>query len=441
MKLSKAICALGLVAAVAGCSQRETILPGERLSPRAAMLAEEGLAPEAAPADQALPISLPGVVANAEWPQRAGSATHSLFNAAIGSGNRLVWSADIGAGNARRYRITADPIVGAGRVYTLDSQARVTATATNGGRVWQTDITPPGDRAADASGGGVAYANGTVYVTSDFAELVAIDAATGAIKWRQYFDAGIGGAPTVRDGTVYVVARDSSAWAIRASDGKVIWQVPGAPSNSGMTGVSAPVVTDRMVIFPFPSGFLAGVLRQSGMQLWQSKVPGARPGVAYASIVDLTGDPVVVGDTVYAGSSAGKLAAFDVNSGERIWTSDMGANSPVQVAGGSIFLTSDSGQIVRLDVRTGQQIWAKDLPYYTKDKPKRQRNIVASYGPVLAGGKLFVASSDGVLRIFSPVDGSLIGQAQIPGGASTDPVVAGRTLYVVGGDGKLHAFQ
>lgn len=440
MTLSKTICMLGLAVFVAGC-EREVILSGERLTPRDALRAEEGLPPVDAPKQEALPIKLSAPVNNADWPQRAGSETHSLFNAAIGAGTNLVWSADIGASNSRRYRITADPIVGGGKVFTLDSQARVTATATNGGRVWQTDITPPGDREGDASGGGIAYANGTVFVTSEFAEMVAIDAATGKIEWRQYFDAGIGGAPSVRDGVVYVVARDSSAWAIRATDGKVLWQLPGTPSNSGMTGVSSPAVTPRMAVFPFPSGFLAGVLRQSGLKMWESKVPGARPGVGYASIVDLTGDPVIVGDTVYSGSSAGKLAAFDLNSGDRIWTATEGPNSPVQVAGGSVFLVSDAGQIVRLDAATGKQIWAKDLPYYVKDKPRRQRDIVASYGPVLAGGKLFVASSDGLLRVFNPVDGSLIGQAKIPGGASTDPVVAGRTLYVVGADGKLHAFQ
>jgi outer membrane protein assembly factor BamB len=441
VNLSKTIFVLGMAATLAGCSQKEVILQGERLSPRDALRADEGLAPLPAPADQAQPIKLPAQISNSEWPQRGGAPTHALFNAALGTGTTPIWSADIGAGNAKRYRITADPIVGGGRVYTLDSQARVSATALNGARVWQTDITPPGDHEGDASGGGVAYDKGTVYVTSDFSELVAIDAASGAIKWRQYFDTGIGGAPTVEGGTVYVVARDSSAWAIRTSDGKVLWQVPGAPSDSGMTGVSSPAVNGRMVVFPFPSGFMSGVLRQSGMQLWQSKVPGARPGVAYASIVDLTGDPVIVGDTVYAGASTGKLAAFDVNSGERLWTATQGANSPVQVVGGSIFLTSDAGQLVRLNAATGDQIWARDLPYYVKDKPKKQRTITANYGPVLAGGKLFVASSDGILRVFNPVNGALIGQANIPGGAASDPVVAGRVLYVVGGDGKLHAFK
>ncbi len=440
MKLINGICVLAAMVALGACT-KEVILSGDRLSPREALREDEGLPPTPAPTQESRPVNLPAPVSNASWPQRAGGPGHNLFNAAIGAGTTRVWSADIGHGNSRRYRITADPIVAGGRIFTLDSQSHVTATSTAGATLWQTDITPPGDRDADASGGGVAYGNGTVFVTSDFAQLVAIDAATGAIKWRQSFAAGVGGAPTVRDGTVYVVARDSSAWAIRATDGKVIWQLSGAPSKSGMTGVSAPVVTAGTVIFPFPSGFMSGVLRQSGYQLWQAKVPGARSGVGYASIVDLTGDPVVVGTTVYAGSSAGKLAAFDIDTGERLWSATEGATSPVQVAGNAVFLTSDNGQIVRLDAKTGQQIWAKNLPHYVKENTRKQRDITVNYGPVLAGGKLFVASSDGVLRVFNPVNGAMIGQTGIPGGATTDPVVAGRTLYVVGGNGQLHAFQ
>ena len=70
-----------------------------------------------------------------------------------------------------------------------------------------------------------------------------------------------------------------------------------------------------------------------------------------------------------------------------------------------------------------------------------QDSIHAHYGPVLAGGRLHVASSDGMLRSFDPASGALVGQAQIPGGAATAPVVAGQTLYVVSRDGQLHAFR
>lgn len=438
MRLSQGIAVLAAAAALQACGPKELILEGDRIGPREVL---QGV--EAAPLTGAVavPISLPATRSNAEWTHRGGLPTHALFNAAIGQGTTRVWSADVGKGGGRKHRITADPIVGAGRVYTMDSRATVVATGTNGATLWSADLTPPADRADDASGGGIAYADGRVYVTTGFGQLVALDAATGAVAWRQAFDAAVGGAPTVSDGIVYVVARDSSAWAVRASDGKVQWQLPGTPSPSGVTGVSAPAVNDRVVVFPFPSGDLVGALRKGGLTLWQGRVAGARLGRAYSSVMDLTGDPVIVGDTVFAGSSAGKLVALSVNSGERVWTAAEGANSPVQVAGGSVFLVSDEAQLVRLDAETGNTTWAVDLPYFVKDKPKRQKAIYANYGPVLAGGRLFVASSDGLLRVFDPASGALVGQAEIPGGAASAPVVAGGVLYVVGTKGQLHAFR
>jgi len=430
--------ALGCLAAVAlAACEKEVILQGERLDPR------EVLAPEAAPAATpvAVALKLPAAQGNAEWTHRAGAPSHALINPAIGAGSTRIWSANIGAASGRKHRITADPVVAGGRVFTLDSHAGVTATATSGATLWQADLTPPGENPESASGGGLAAAGGAVYATTGFGELVALEAATGRVLWRQKFDAGIGGAPTVSGEIVYVVARDASAWAVRTSDGKVLWQLPGTPSGSGMTGVSAPAVNDRLVVFPFPSGELIAALKTGGLTLWQSKVAGARPGRAYTSVLDLTGDPVIVGKVVYAGSSAGKVTAFDVDTGDRIWTAKEGAVSPVQVAGGSVFLVSDENRLVRLDAATGEEIWAIELPYYLKDKIKKQQAIHVHYGPLLAGGKLFLASSDGLLRVYDPTSGNLIGQAEIPGGAATDPVVAGSTLYVVGMNGQLHAFR
>lgn len=67
--------------------------------------------------------------------------------------------------------------------------------------------------------------------------------------------------------------------------------------------------------------------------------------------------------------------------------------------------------------------------------------MFAHYGPVLAGGRLLVASNDGVIRSFNPVDGTLIGTVDIPGGATTNPVIVGGVMYVVSTKGQLHAFR
>ncbi|WP_372840881.1 PQQ-binding-like beta-propeller repeat protein [Phaeovulum sp.] len=443
MKLSVGLglATLGVLVLVSGCSKKELILPGERVEPRAILQGDTGSITAPIGGVTAVPIRVPAQVANAEWTHRGGTPSHAITNPALGDGTTLVWSASIGEGVGRKHRITADPVVGAGRVYTLDSRATVAATSTAGAPFWQVDLTPVGDRADDASGGGLAFAADKVFVTTGFGELIALDAASGAIVWRQRFDAGIGGAPTVYNNIVYVVARDASGWAIRADDGKLVWRLPGTPASSGVTGVSAPAVNAQLAIFPFASGEMIAVLRQRGYQLWSATVGGERLGRAYAIVSDLTGDPVIVGNRVYAGSSAGRAVAIDMAKGERIWTANEGANGPMQVVGDAVFLVSDEAQLVRLDAATGRPVWAVDMPYFLAEKPKKFQEIHVHYGPVLAGGRLFVASSDELLRVFDPASGAMIGSAEIPGGAASAPVVAGSTLFVVNADGQLLAFR
>jgi outer membrane protein assembly factor BamB len=114
---------------------------------------------------------------------------------------------------------------------------------------------------------------------------------------------------------------------------------------------------------------------------------------------------------------------------------------PVWVSGGSVFLISDQNELVRLDGATGERIWGAELPLFVKERERRRKSIFAHYGPILAGGRLIVASDDGQLRSFNPTDGSALGSVDLPGGAASDAVVAGQTLYVVSGNGQLHAFR
>jgi outer membrane protein assembly factor BamB len=436
-----AIGLLGALALLQGCSERELILAGPREDPRAVMQGVELDVPAPLAGAVAVPIRLPAQIANAEWTHRAGNASHAAPHAALADGTTRIWSVAVGEGSGRKHRIGADPVVGGGRIFTLDSRARVAATAPDGAPLWQADLTPPGDHADDASGGGLAYAAGQVFVGTGFGELLALDAASGAVQWRQQLGAGVSGAPTVAGGLVYAVARDGAAWAVRAEDGKLAWQLSGTPAPAGITGVSSPAVNDRLAVFPFASGELVATLRNRGFTLWQASVAGQRLGRAYAQVTDLSGDPVLVGNRLYAGSAAGRAVAIDTANGARIWTAGEGATGPMLVAGGAVFLISDEAQLVRLDAATGARVWAADMPYFLRDNPRRQQAIHAHYGPVLAGGRIFIASSDGLLRAFDPASGALLASAEIPGGAASAPVVAGGTLYVLGATGQLHAFR
>ncbi len=434
------IAALAGLTVLSGCIQREEILQGERLDPRA-VISADGPAAEGGIVTSNAALSLPPVRGNADWPQRAGSASHASGNMAIGAGTGRIFAVDIGAASDRRHRITADPIVAAGLVFAMDSGATVTATTTGGGRVWSADLRPADERDASASGGGLAFEGNRVFATTGYGELVALDARTGGVAWRQKVDAPISGAPTVANGTVYVLGRDAGGWAVRANDGKVLWRVFGNDGMAGVMGVSAPAVSGTTVVIPQATGQLMAIDTRTGAQIWNADVAGARVGRSITLFRDMSGDPVIAGNTVYAGTSSGRTAAFDLTTGTMQWSAREGASSPVLAVGNSVFLVNDQAQLIRLDASNGARVWAQKLPYFTDQRVRKQSKVWNHYGPVLAGNKLYVASSDGYLRVFDPSSGGLIGTAEIPGGAAAAPAVAGQTLYVVSHDGQLIAFR
>lgn len=434
---------------LAGCGG-ETPLPGNRFDVRTPLdvSAEGDVLPAdveapapGSPIQGDVPFSASAQVNHGEWTHRAGSATHRIQHPALRPVLTQVWSADIGAGDSRKAHITADPVVAGGRVFTLDARSHVMAHSSAGAAQWSRDLTPASDRNKDGSGGGLAYGDGRLFVTTGFGELHALDPATGKTLWVQGIDAPVSGAPTVRDGLVYVASRDNVAMAVKADSGRLVWQLPTAPSPSATLNGAGPAVDGRLAIFPFGTAELVGALRQGGVPTWSTTLAGRRRGHAYSLISDISSDPVIVGQTVYVGSPSGRIAAIDTNSGERIWTATEGAMSPVWVDGGSIFAVSDLHQLVRLNASTGEVIWAVNLPGFKKQKPRRYRDVYAHYGPVLAGGRLLVASDDGMLRSFDPRNGNLLSTVEIPGGATTNPVVVNQTLYLVTKKGKLIAYR
>jgi len=420
---------------LSACAEKEVILPGEREDVRAT--GEE----QASAANISSPIRLPSQRANRDWAQSFGTPGYRIAHPALRKAPQRIWSVSIGSGNARRARITADPVVAGGMIYTLDSGARVSGVTPAGALAWSTDLIPPNDEEGQATGGGMGYDGGTLYVSSGFGLLSALDARTGVIRWQQRLEATGSGQPLVQNGLIYLVAGDDTGWAIDTKTGRVAWQVEATHSVANVLGAPAPAIAGDLVVFAFGSGDLVATFRRGGLRRWSASVAGERTGVARSQIGDITGSPVVAGKTVYVGNHSGRTVAFQTDLGERVWTAEEGALGPVWPVGGSLFLVSDSGHLVRLNATDGSTVWAVDLPGFVKDKPRKRGPSYAQFGPIVAGGRVIVPSGDGVIRFFIPEDGALNASIPIPGGAATGPVVAGNTLYVVGADGQLHAFR
>ncbi len=420
---------------LAACGEQDIILPGERLDIRGEALDADVFV------NEARSISLPAMSANAEWTHRNGGPSHAISHPQLGASLSQVFAANIGAGNTRRLRITADPVVAAGRIFTLDSQSQVVATSTAGEALWSRSVIPPTDNPRDASGGGLATNGSVVLATTGFGEVVALDPATGGELWRQDLDAPGTSAPTIFGDLAYVVARDGRAWALELGNGRIRWTQTSTAPVSNFSGGAGAAVNGDFAIFPFPTGEVLAAFPEGGLRRWSTIVTGQRPGQAASTISDIAGDPVIDGSRVYVGNVSGRVVALEIANGDRIWTATEGAVGPVWPAGGSVFMVNDLSELVRLDAADGTPIWRVALPGFEETRERRQKTRFAHYGPVLAGGRLIVGSGDGVIRQFDPASGALLGTIDVPGGAASNPIVAGGTLYIVSQRGQLLAFR
>jgi outer membrane protein assembly factor BamB len=105
------------------------------------------------------------------------------------------------------------------------------------------------------------------------------------------------------------------------------------------------------------------------------------------------------------------------------------------VAGNHIYVATTEHQLVSLLRDTGQVRWITDLQEFSEG------DDLYWSGPVMGGGRLILASSEGRILEFSPHDGSLLREYQAPGAVSIAPVIAGQSLYVLSDNGRLAAYR
>ncbi|MEM9430145.1 MAG: PQQ-binding-like beta-propeller repeat protein [Pseudomonadota bacterium] len=425
------LCLLCL-ALLSACSDPEVILPGERELVRAP--AETNALP-----DEPVPLTLPAARRNTEWTHVAGSSLHLPGHLAFAQAPERVWSTSVGTGDARRTRIVSPPVVAAGRIFALDAAARASALSPEGRVLWRTDLRPAGESVGAGFGGGFAFDAGALIATTGYGEVIRLDPETGEVIWRTQVDGTIRAAPAVSGERVVAISRNDVAHGIETESGAIAWRVEGVGLGAGLLGGASPAIRGAIAVVPFQSGEVIALLTENGRRVWSAALTAGRRELARSRIADISGDPVIDDITVYAANQAGQVVALDRRSGDRLWTQADGAYGPVLPIGPSLFLVSDQAELLRLDAETGDVLWRQPLPEWVN--PSRRRTAFRHYGPLLAGGRLLVASSDGELRSFDPVTGTPGPTLPIPGGAAAPPALADGTLYILSGRGVLHAYR
>lgn len=225
-----------------------------------------------------------------------------------------------------------------------------------------------------------------VVLTSQVSGWHAAEAAP-RVMWR--IDEPARGIPASDAAAVYFLTHAHEIVAVERASGRVRWRVP--TDSTGDTFGSRVVVHGDIVMAGDYD--LVGVERASGRRRWTSA--SSAPGGAAMHL------GAAEGGVAFAGSVAGTLRAIEIASGRVLWATRVGEPSVTTVyapvLAGTIvaatFSTFDDrplGGLVVVDAATGRQKWRQVVA----------GSIGASGRPAVAGGTVMAASRDGTIHVF-----------------------------------------
>jgi outer membrane protein assembly factor BamB len=385
------------------------------------------------------PVVLPPPVANAAWLQAGGNPAHDMGHLAVRPALTVAWTTDIGAGGGYRQALLAQPVVGNGIVYVMDSSAHVSALDLRTGReVWRTPTRGKKDRSTNI-GGGLGLADGVLYAVNGLGAVLALEPANGKVHWRVGIAAPGRSAPTVAAGRLFVTTLDDRLLALAASDGRQLWSYQAQSAATAMLGEPAPAFAEGLVVAGFGSGELTTLRAEAGSVVWSDTLAAAGPGTL-ADIASIRGNPAISAGRVFAVGMGGLTAALDLHAGRRLWERNVGGQDSAWIAGDWLFMLTLDQVLAALHAADGRVAWAAPLPAF--ENVKDQSGPITWFGPVLAGDRLVVAGTSGEALAVSPYTGHILGRQKLPAAAApVQPAVADGTVLLVAGDGRLMALR
>jgi hypothetical protein len=275
----------------------------------------------------------------------------------------------------------------------------------------------------DALPSSPALADGVVYIGSGDHNVYALDAKTGALRWKKTTGNVVHASPAVSGGLVYVGSWDRYMYALDARTGAVRWRFQTGDDRDiynqvGIAGSAA--VADGTVYFGCRDSHFYALDAKSGRLRWKHDDHGSW----------VIASPAVAGGRVYfTTSDEQRFFGLDAATGHLRFSVgyDAFAYSSPSIAGNTAYYGTFDGRLYGVDLRGG-----KVVARFDTDGSRRNRARFLD-----AKGKLDLNAiyPDGTL------DGVIVGLSRLYslGAIVGSPAISDGVLFVGSGDGTLYA--
>ncbi|WP_253305942.1 outer membrane protein assembly factor BamB [unidentified bacterial endosymbiont] len=340
-----------------------------------------------------------------------------------------VWKQTVGQGVGSFYS-RLQPAYQAGRVYVADRQGRVAAlSAAKGEVIWQVKLSAPLNKRSALLSGGITLAGEQLLLSSENAEVLALQVADGTLLWRQTVGGEVISRPLVDQGLVLVHTNNGLLEALDQQSGQPRWQQSLDIPVLSLRGSSNPVASSEgIMVVGGKNGRVNALSLEQGELLWQQQIAQPTGTTEIDRLNDVAATPVIIDNRVLALSYHGTLSALALHSGQVMWQRPISSASDFIVVGQQLYLVDQADNVIAVDSRSGVELW--------RQSALRHRQLTS---PTLYQGALVVGDAQGYLHGISLEEGQLVAQQKLDSsGFYSAAIVAGDRLVVQARKGALY---
>ena len=276
---------------------------------------------------------------------------------------------------------------------------------------------------------GVGADTRTAAVATEAGEVIAVDTAKGAVRWRARVSSEVLAPPQVGNGLVLVRSADNRIFAFGEDDGKRRWVYQRAPSSLIVRSPAGVTLLGDMGFAGFSGGKLTALALGNGGVRWEATVALPKGATELERVTDVVGDPAIQGQEVCAAAYQGRVACYEMANGKPIWARDLSSLTGVSLDARYAFVSDDRGAVHALDRSNGRSVWKQDK------LSNRQLSV-----PLAAGSAIAVGDLEGYVHFLARDSGAFVARFATGGGAIRNaPVALPSGLLVQTQNGGLFA--
>lgn len=437
-RIYKGLCLCGIVLGLFACSSDKKLPQGTRIS-----VLEDYNATSVPVSDKKI-NTLPAARVNPSWSQSAINPEHVVGNLKAGFTLKEQWAENFGSGINKRNIMLAAPVVNNDRIYVMDSEGLVSAfSLKNGKRLWKNKLKANigGFKDTKSRASGLAVDDRTLFATTGFGGIFAMNAETGKSLWRRVLESPIRIAPTVTNDMLLIQTVDNTLYALNKKNGQELWKFGVAHEDTVIAGGASPAydAEDNVVVAGFSNGEIVVLNAAVGTPLWSSMLVSNKQVSSSTDINTIGACPVVEDGVIYAISND-SMQSLDMRTGDKLWEKEIGSMQNILMAGDYLFIISNRNILYAIHKVSGDVIWVTDIREFINEEDNGKTIVYAS-SPLMLNNNILLAFSNGKILRVNATTGAVSAKTNLDIDISNGLIAAQERVIAVSDDADVIVFK